>query len=546
MRIRFSSQPSKWKNRERRMGSTTIGSRLHALARLAGVDLIRLDSVRHPLGRRVRLIRSLGIDLVLDVLERRAASAARDDSRKRAAALHRHVADYLIPRAASLEAPLAVVIMGSTGAGKSSLFNALAGKRVSASGVLRPTTREPVLLAAPEDAAALETDTDRGAWARRAQLRIVADAEAGRRGLLLIDAPDIDSVESANRELAAELLEAADLVVYVTTASRYADQVPWQMLERARERGVPLLAVLNRLPPEQADAASVREDHRRLLERGRLAESGAFGALEVVSVVEGEVDAERDALAADAVAPVRAALDHLVRDQDARRELARRALAASLGALPPQLSGIAGEMDAEAEAGDRLLAIASRAYAARRAALGEEIGGGTFLRTEVLREWQAFVGAGRVTQLLTRGIGRITAGNAFEPESTFSDVLAAADVLLVSERASAIDMSLPSKLTSYFAAGRPVLAAVSPGGATAREVQRSGGGVLVPAGQPHALLDAVLRLQGDHGLARRVCEAAAAYATESLGAEPALLRAEQFIERLMVAPDCSPLKGKGS
>ncbi len=159
----------------------------------------------------------------------------------------------------------------------------------------------------------------------------------------------------------------------------------------------------------------------------------------------------------------------------------------------------------------------------------------------------AFIGDGNQRQLLQREAADLPNVDfyAFEPESTFSDVLAAADVLLVSERASAIDMSLPSKLTSYFAAGRPVLAAVSPGGATSREVQRSGGGVLVPAGQPQGLLDAVLRLQGDHGLARRVCEAAAAYATESLGAEPALLRAEQFIERLMVAPDCSPLKGNG-
>ena len=62
--------------------------------------------------------------------------------------------------------------------------------------------------------------------------------------------PDFDSVEAENRERAMELLELADLVIFVTTASRYADQVPWDVLARARARGVPLLAVVNRLPPD--------------------------------------------------------------------------------------------------------------------------------------------------------------------------------------------------------------------------------------------------------------------------------------------------------
>ncbi len=65
-------------------------------------------------------------------------------------------------------------------------------------------------------------------------------------------------------------------------------------------------------------------------------------------------------------------------------------------------------------------------------------------------------------------------------QADFPDVLAAADVLLVNERASAVDMSLPSKLTSYLRAGRPVIAAVPSGGGTAAEVGplgcRPGGG----------------------------------------------------------------------
>lgn len=120
-----------------------------------------------------------------------------------------------------------------------------------------------------------------------------------------------------------------------------------------------------------------------------------------------------------------------------------------------------------------------------------------------------------------------------EPESTFPDVLAAADVLLVSERASAVDMSLPSKITSYFVAGRPVVAAVPAHGATAQELKRSGGGLVVPAGEPQSLLDAVLRLRADHGLAKDLCEAAREYAARYLEAEVALARGERFTARLL-------------
>ncbi|MGK5629098.1 glycosyltransferase [Streptomyces sp. URMC 123] len=79
-------------------------------------------------------------------------------------------------------------------------------------------------------------------------------------------------------------------------------------------------------------------------------------------------------------------------------------------------------------------------------------------------------------------------------EADFPDVLAAADVLAVTQRASVLDMSVPSKLTSYFAAGRPVVASVAPRGGTAEEVRRSGAGVLVPPEDPGALLAAVRKL----------------------------------------------------
>src|SRR5919204_3335274 len=56
-----------------------------------------------------------------------------------------HLREYLLPRVRDLEAPLVAVLLGSTGAGKSSLLNGLAGRRISPSGVIRPTTRRPVV-----------------------------------------------------------------------------------------------------------------------------------------------------------------------------------------------------------------------------------------------------------------------------------------------------------------------------------------------------------------------------------------------------------------
>ncbi|MER6981938.1 glycosyltransferase, partial [Streptomyces carpinensis] len=84
-------------------------------------------------------------------------------------------------------------------------------------------------------------------------------------------------------------------------------------------------------------------------------------------------------------------------------------------------------------------------------------------------------------------------------EADFPDVLAAADVLAVTQRASVLDMSLPSKLTSYFASGRPVVASVAAEGGTAQEVRRSRAGVVVRAEDPEALHGAVAGLMREIG-----------------------------------------------
>ena len=148
-----------------------------------------------------------------------------------------------------------------------------------------------------------------------------------------------------------------------------------------------------------------------------------------------------------------------------------------------------------------------------------------------------FVGDGNQRAHLQRSAAglRNVEFHPLEPEQSFPDVLAAADVLLLSERPTATDMSLPSKLTSYFAAGRPLVAAVAPGGATATEIARCGGGLVTPAGDSPALLDAIQRVHSDSALGHRIAESAMRYAEQSLSERTGLRRAEAFVASLHAA-----------
>ncbi|WP_435405711.1 hypothetical protein MPNTM1_05593 [Mycolicibacterium parafortuitum] len=95
-----------------------------------------------------------------------------------------------------------------------------------------------------------------------------------------------------------------------------------------------------------------------------------------------------------------------------------------------------------------------------------------------------------------RGISRITFIDPLDDDK-YRLALGAADVLIVNEKPGVSAMAVPSKLTSYFDAGRPIVGATDPGGITATEVEAADAGVVVPAGDPEALLDGVMALAGD-------------------------------------------------
>lgn len=118
------------------------------------------------------------------------------------------------------------------------------------------------------------------------------------------------------------------------------------------------------------------------------------------------------------------------------------------------------------------------------------------------------------------------------PAESFPDFLAAADVLLVNERAGVLEMSLPSKLTSYLVAGRPVIAATEAASATAELVNASGAGVIARPGDPQAMLDAVLDLGRDPDRASLLGKLGQQFAFDELNSELALAAYQDWVERL--------------
>ncbi len=344
--------------------------------------------------------------LIGQLADRRWDLLAEDDdpgARDRARQLREHVRTYVLPRVAAVELPLIVVLLGPTGAGKSTLMNTLARAPVSLTGVLRPTTREAMLLATDADAEALL----RSALGGVPEGRLVrAPATAARPGLAIVDAPDLDSIERANRVVADALVEAADLGIFVTTATRYADKVPFDVLQRIAERGLPLLIVVNRLPGDDAERDVVLRDVRRVL-AGTALRGLDDSRIEIIGIDEGRLAQSGESFTPDAATRVLARVDELAADRERRVALAKRALAGALAGLDPLIGSVALDVEREAAEAEAVRGIAHKAYDAELEALLEELRGGTFLRAEVLRHWESYVKADQITRFFSRGLGRL-------------------------------------------------------------------------------------------------------------------------------------------
>jgi hypothetical protein len=384
--------------------------------------------------------------------------------------------DYLIPRLGRLDAPLLVVIGGSTGAGKSTLANSLVRAPVSPTGVRRPTTRTPVLIAHPDDApwfteANLLPHLGRStSQAAAAGVLRIATTPALGPGLALLDAPDIDSVVEANRALAEQLLAAADLWLFVTTAARYADAVPWELLLAARARGAALALVLDRVP---AGAAGEIRPH--------LAEMlGARGFPDVpVYVVEETTVDSRGLLPEAALGSLRDWLTSLARSAAARATVVRQTLDGAIAALAPAVDRLAAASDDQVAAAGALAGAVRDAYAGAHDAVERGVRDGTLLRGEVLARWQELVGTGefmrtiqtRVAWLRDRISAALTGRPA--PADQLKEALESGLVTLV--RAAAEDAAEQvARAWRAHPAGLALLDAErAPGPARAERAQRS-------------------------------------------------------------------------
>ena len=319
--------------------------------------------------------------------------------------LHDHLEGFVLPRLADLDAPLLVLLLGPTGAGKSSLLNTIAGAEVSKAGVLRPTTKDAVLYTSESDSNRILASGRLAAIAKE-RLRLAA-VPATADGVAVIDAPDIDSVERDNRELADVLVEISDLCVFVTTATRYADLVPWEVLHRVRERGLPLVVVLNRVPADEEDRRAVVADAKRLLSETDTPDKKQ--PVELIAIDEGDVDPRVNGLAREKARPLLERIARLAAEADERRDVATRALAGSLRGLAPLAHSIADDLEHEAIDADALRRIAATTYAEELASLARAMQAGLMLREEVLRRWNDFVGADQVARFISSGIGRLRA-----------------------------------------------------------------------------------------------------------------------------------------
>jgi GTPase SAR1 family protein len=327
--------------------------------------------------------------------------------------------DYVLPRLRSIDAPLLAVVGGSTGAGKSTLVNSIVGGVVSRSGVLRPTTTSPVLVHHPDDKkwfadqrilpGLARVTGGPGEESQPGTVRLV-ESDSLPPGMALLDAPDIDSVVQANRQLATQLLSAADLWLFVTTAARYADAVPWDLLRTAAERGTAVAIVLDRIAPETVD--EIRPHLAGMLREQGLPTAPIFTVPESTLTDDGFLPPE-------AMGRLRAWLDALASDARARAVVVSQTLKGAMGSLSGRTASLVEASTEQDRAADGLVSAAAGNYDHATEGVKDGMTDGTLLRGEVLARWQEFVGTGeffrQVESTLSKWRDRVTAAIKGQP-----------------------------------------------------------------------------------------------------------------------------------
>jgi hypothetical protein len=228
-------------------------------------------------------------------------------------------------------------------------------------------------------------------------LRLV-QSDALTPGLALLDAPDIDSVDEHNRALATELLGAADMWIFVTSAARYADQVPWEYLHQAADRSVSVAVVLDRTQPQAVE--EVRAHLARMLTSRGLRDAPLF------AVPESEL-LEDGLLPEGAVTELRSWLREFATNVVLRQEVADETLRGAIRQLTRQSHAVADEALLQVDRSAALAEALSAAYEEAESTLLRRLRGAEIVRGEVLARWSELVGSGALQHSLDSRFTRI-------------------------------------------------------------------------------------------------------------------------------------------
>ena len=352
------------------------------------VDARKLESALLALRHQI-------VELPLD-FESPGVGEARAERRK----LLSQIDDYLLPRLRQSEAPILVALVGSTGAGKSTLMNSLVGMKVSATGIRRPTTNSPVLACHPDDVRwfaenvflpTLPRVRQQGlAMPGRDGLLVLAASEGMPQGVALLDTPDIDSVVQAHREFAHQFLDASDLWLFMTSSSRYADAAVWDLLQQARDRGAALAIVLSRVPEESARPLTAHFD--AMLAANGLSEARRFMIAET-TLTDGT-------LPPGVYNPVRQWLEDTAIREERRIAVLTQTMSGVLDTFRARIPALAAQAEEQLTVRSELQASAESAYAAGLAEIDEATRNGSLLRGEILARWQEFTGTGDLLRML--------------------------------------------------------------------------------------------------------------------------------------------------
>lgn len=337
------------------------------------------------------------------------------DSKK---ALHTQLSTRLLPHLLKEAVPAIVVFGGSSGAGKSTILNSLIERDVSEASVIRPTTKTPVLVYHPQDEGAI-------AGHLLLELCDVIVTESAIPGIVLIDAPDLDSIDAENRATSQTLLNAADLWIFVTTASRYGDHLAWSTLTEAFDRGMTTAVVLNRLPARAKRA--VRADLMNRMATSGMGESPLF-IMDDAGPTSGRLEPDR-------VAELKSWLE-LMRSTRASKSLVARTSRALMPAIRRELLDLADAATAQTDAANSLREGVEQAGLAPREKLRKVLDTGRLAHGAPTTQWLSLASTGGALSSLVSGRDLL-----FAQRSIAKRDRAAADI------AAAIDDALRVSLT---------------------------------------------------------------------------------------------------